>query len=78
MDTVLSIAEAHSGNEIATLTDDQNVLRTAKVNEVLSIDKCGVVEVVNRLQSQQVLPTRWGFKTKTGRIIQSETCGTRV
>ena len=68
MNTVLTIAGAHSGNEIATLMDGQNALRTAKGNELLNMDKFGVVEVVDTL----------GIKTETGRIIQSETCGTRV
>ena len=33
--TVLTTAGVHSGNEIATLTDDQNALHTAKVNELV-------------------------------------------
>ena len=52
----------HSGNEIATLMDDQNALHTAKVNVLLNMDKFGVVEVVDRPQSQQVLSTRWVSK----------------
>ena len=68
MNTVLTIAGAHSGNEIATLMDDQNALHTAKVNELLNMDKFGVVELVDTL----------GIKTENGRIIQSETCGTRT
>ena len=36
---------------------DQNALHTAKVNELLNMEKFGVVEVVERPQSQQVLST---------------------
>ena len=68
---MLTIAGAHSGNEIATLMDDQNALHTAKVNELLNMDKFGL-EMVDRPQSQQALSTL-GIKTETGRIIQSET-----
>ena len=39
VNTVLTTAGAYSGNEIATLTDDQNALHTAKVNELLNMDK---------------------------------------
>ena len=53
--TVLTIAGAHSGNEIATLMDDQNALHTAKGNELLNVDKYGVVELVDTL----------GIKTET-------------
>ena len=38
--------------------DVQNALHTAKVSELLNMDKFGVVEVVDRPQSQQVLSTR--------------------
>ena len=78
VNTVLTIAGAYSGNEIATLMDDQNALHTAKVNELLNMDKFGVVEMVDRPQSQHVLSTRWVSKTEIGRIMQSETCGTRI
>ena len=47
VNTALTIAAAYSGNEIATLMDDQNALHTAKVNELLNMDKFGVVEVVD-------------------------------
>ena len=60
--TVLTIAGAYNGNEIATLMDDQKALHTAKVNELLNMDKFGVVEVVDRPQSQQVFSTRWVSK----------------
>ena len=59
VNTVLTLAGADSGNEIATLMDDQNAFHTAKVNELLNMDKLGVVEVVDRPQWQQVLSTRW-------------------
>ena len=59
VNTVKTIAGACSGNEIATLMDDQNALHTAKVNELLNMDKFGVVEVVDGPQSQHVLSTRW-------------------
>ena len=58
VNTVLTIAGAYSGNEIAILTDDQNALRIAKVDELLNMDTFGVVEVVDRPQSQQVLSTQ--------------------
>ena len=44
--------------------DDQNALHTAKVNEILNMDKFGVVEVVDRPQSQQALKTRWVSKQR--------------
>ena len=79
VNTLLTIVGACNGNEIAALTDDQNALHTAKGNELLNMDKSGVVEVVDRPQSQQILSTHAGVsKTQTGRIIQSETCGTRI
>ena len=78
VNTVFTIAVAYSGNEIATLMDDQNALHTAKVNELLNMDKFGVVEVVDRPQSQLVLSTRWVSKTENGWIIQSETCDMRI
>ena len=62
--SVLTIAGLYNGNEIATFTDDQNALHTAKVNELLNMDKVGVVEVVDRPQSQQVLLTRWVSKQR--------------
>ena len=42
--------------EISMLTKDQKALHTAKVNELLNMDNFGVVEVVDRSQSQS---TRW-------------------
>ena len=61
--TVLAIA-GDSGIEISTLTDDQNALHTAKVNELLNLDKFGVVEVADTPQSQDVLSTRWVSKQR--------------
>ena len=37
---------------------------TAKVNELLNMDKYGVVEVVDRPQTQHVLSTRWVSKQR--------------
>ena len=59
VNTVLAIASGDSRLEISTLTDDQKALHTAKVNELLNMDKFGVVEVVDRPHLQQVLSTRW-------------------
>ena len=39
--SVLTLTGVHSGNEIATLTDDQNALHTPKGNELLNMDKFG-------------------------------------
>ena len=64
VNTVLAIAGGDSRIEISTLTDDQKALHTAKVNELLNMDKCGVVEVVDRPQSQQVISTRWVSKQR--------------
>ena len=55
---MLAIAGGDSRIEISTLTDDQNALHTAKVNELLNMDKFGVVEVVDSPQLQQVLSSR--------------------
>ena len=64
VNTVLTIARAYSGNEIATQTDDVHESHTAKVNELLNMDKFGAVEVVDRPQSQRVLSTRWVSKQR--------------
>ena len=61
---MLAIAGGDSRIEISTSTDDQNALNTAKVNELPNMDKFGVVEVVDRPQSQQVLSTRWVSKQR--------------
>ena len=64
MNTVLALAGGDSRIEISTLTDDQNAWHTAKVNELRNMDNFGVVEVVDRPQSQQVLSTRWVSKQR--------------
>ena len=64
MNTVLAIAGGDSRIEISTLTDDQKALHTANVNELLNMDKFGVVEVVDRPQSQEVHSTRWASKQR--------------
>ena len=71
VNTVLTIAGAYSGNEIATLTGDQNTSHAAKVNEFLNM-RCRQTAIAT--SSFNTL----GIKTETGRIIQSETCGTRI
>ena len=78
VNTVLAIAGDDGRIEISTLTDNQKPLHTAKLNELLNMDNLGVVEVVDRPQSQQVRSTRWASKTETGWITQSETCGTTI
>ena len=60
VNTLPAIAGAYNRNEIATLTDDQNALHTAKVNEI-DINKFGVVQVVDRPQSRQALSKRWSI-----------------
>ena len=64
VNTVLALAAGDSRIEISTLTKDQKALHTAKVNELRNMDKFGVVEVVDRPQSQQVLSTRWVSKQR--------------
>ena len=63
VNTVMAIAGGDSSFEISALTDDQNALRTTKVNELPNVDNFGVVEVVDR-PSQQVLSTRWVSKQR--------------
>ena len=63
---MLPLAGGDSRVEISTMTDGQNALHTAEVNEFLNMDKFGVVEVLDRPQSQQVLSTRWVSKTRAG------------
>ena len=65
---MFSIAGVPSGNDIATLTDDQKALHTAKQQGLLNMDKLGVVEVVDRPQSQQVLSARRVSDTTAGRM----------
>ena len=52
--TVLTIAELHNENEIASWTEDQKAPSTAKQKELFNMDLSGVVEVVDRPQSQKV------------------------
>ena len=59
VNTVLAIAGVDSRIEISALTDDQKALHLVKVNELLNMDKSGVVEGVDKSQSQRVLSTRW-------------------
>ena len=71
----MAIAGDASRIEIPTLTDDQNALHTAKVKELLNMDKFGVVEETGiATRSIDTL----GINTETGWIIQSETCGARI
>ena len=69
MNTVLTISGAHNGNEIATLTDDQNALRTGQT-------WCGGGGRQAAIETSSL--DTLGIKTETGRIIQSETGGTRI
>ena len=78
VNTVLAIAGGDSRIEISTLTDDQKALHIAKVNELLNMDKCGVVEVVDRPQSQQVISTRWVSKQRLDGSYEVRLCGTRI
>ena len=48
---MLAIAGGDSRIESSTLTDDQNALHTAAVNELLNMDIFGAVEVVDTPQS---------------------------
>ena len=64
VNTVLALAGGDSRIEISTLTKDQKALHTAKVNELRNMDNFGVVEIVHRPQSQQVLSTRWVSKQR--------------
>ena len=49
---------------ISTSTKDRNALHTAKVHELRNMDNFGVVEAVDRAQSQQVHSTRWVSKQR--------------
>ena len=67
MNIVLALAGGDSRIEISSLTKDQKALHNAKVNELnelRNMDNFGVVEVVDRPQSQQVLSTRWVSKQR--------------
>ena len=61
---MLALAGGDSRIEISTFTKDQKAVHTAKVNEFCNMDIFGVVEVVDRPQSQQVLLTRWVSKQR--------------
>ena len=61
---MLALAGGDSRIEISTLTKDQKAPHTAKVNELRNMDNFGVVEVEERPQSQQVLPTSWVSKQR--------------
>ena len=63
------LMQVYNRNEIASWTEDQKALHTAKLNELLNMDKFGVVEVVEKPQSPQVFSTTLGIKTATGRIL---------
>ena len=54
MNTVLTMARVYNRNEIATLTDAQRALHTAKLKDLLNVDRFGVVEVVDRPQWQHI------------------------
>ena len=62
MNTVLTITGVYNGNDIASWTEYQKTLHTAKQEEPLDIDKFRVVEVVDRPESPQVHSTRWVHK----------------
>ena len=61
---MLALAGGDSRIEISTLTKDRKALHTANVTELRCMDNFGVVEVVDRPQSQQVLSTRWVSKQR--------------
>ena len=58
--TVLAIAGGDSRIEISTLTDDQNALHTANVNELLNLEWRWSTD----RRPQQVLATRWVSKQR--------------
>ena len=62
--TAFTIAGATAETRSQHWWNDQNALHTAKVNEFLNMDIFGVVEVVDRPQSQQALSTRWVSKQR--------------
>ena len=69
VNTVLTIARAYNGNEITTLTEDQNALHTGQI-------WCGGGGRQAAIETSSL--GTLGIKTETGRIIQSETGGTRI
>ena len=78
VNTVLMLARAYNGNEIAAWTKNQKALHTANLQERHKLSKFGVVEEPDRPPSQQVLSTRWVQKTAAGRILQHANCGKRI
>ena len=64
VNTVLALAGGDRRIEISTLMKDHKAPHTAKVNELCNMDNFGVVEVVDRPQSQKVLSTRWVSKQR--------------
>ena len=58
VNTVLTTAGVLKGNKIASWTKDQKTVHTAKQKDLPNMVKFGVVEVVDRPQSQQVITTR--------------------
>ena len=64
VNTVLALAGGDSRTEITTLTKDQTALHTAKVNELRNMDNFGVVEVVDRPQSQHCSLNTLGVKKR--------------
>ena len=66
VNTVLTTAEVYKGSKIASWTEDQKTVHTANQKDFLNMVKFGVVEVVDRPQSPQVITTRW---EQTVRIV---------
>ena len=61
---VLTIAGVYNGNEVATWTEDQQAKHEATLEELRNVDKFGVVEVVGRPQTGEVLSTRCVHKQR--------------
>ena len=61
---MLTTAGVLKGNKIASWTKDQKTVHTAKQKDLLNMVKFGVVEMVDRPQSQQVIATRWEQKMR--------------
>ena len=64
VNTVLAIAGGDSRIEIFNVDRCAESIAHCKVSELLNMDKFGVVEVVDRPQSQQVLSTRYASKQR--------------
>ena len=78
VNTVLMLARAYNGNEIAAWRKNQEALNTVNLQERHKLINFGVVEEPDRPPSQQVLSTRWVQKTAAGRILQHANCGKRI